>query len=304
MSYSNFEFQGYNKFDLIGYSWNSNQPKVNVIIIHGMSEHAGRYDEFANFLTSNNVQVYSSDLRGHGKTADTIDNVGLFAMENGWHKVIQDQKLLITHVSQQNELPIFILGHSMGSFIARTLSFSGETRILGYLFSATAGDPGFLGRTGKIIAAVNSQLLGKKNRSKLLDKMAFGDFNKKIENPSTKKDWLTRDESAVNKYMNDPFCMQLFTSQFYTDLLEGVLSVNDNSNVKQMARVPYLLFAGTMDPVGEYSKGVQKVFQMMRGQQHSVELKMYEGGRHEMLNEVNKEEVYNDVLDWINKQIN
>ena len=304
MTYNNFEFQGYNKFELIGYSWTCSQPKANVLIVHGMSEHAGRYNEFAKFLSNNGINVFSSDLRGHGKTAGSIENIGLFAMENGWQKVIQDQKILLTHISQQNDLPIFVLGHSMGSFIARSLSFSGEKRIAGYLFSATAGDPGFLGRAGKIIAAINSQMLGKKNRSKLLDKMAFGDFNKRIENPRTKKDWLTRDDSEVDKYINDPFCMQLFTSQFYTDLLEGVLTVNDTRNTKRMERVPYLLFAGDMDPVGEYGKGVQKVFQMMLKEQHDVQVKLYQGGRHEMLNETNKVEVYNDVLSWILTQLN
>ncbi|MDC3336933.1 lysophospholipase [Flavobacteriales bacterium] len=303
MTYNNFEFQGYNKFDLMGYSWTCDQPKANVLIVHGMSEHAGRYNAFAEFLNNNGVNVFSSDLRGHGKTAGSIENVGLFAMENGWQKVIQDQKILITQISQQNDLPTFVLGHSMGSFVARSLSFSGEKRIAGYLFSATAGDPGFLGRAGKIIATINSQLLGKKNRSKLLDKMAFGDFNKKIENPRTTKDWLTKDNSIVDEYMNDPFCMQLFTSQFYTDLLEGVLTVNHNNNIKRMEKVPYLLFAGEMDPVGDYGAGVQKVFQMMLKEQHNVQLKLYEDGRHEMLNETNRSNVYDDVLNWIITQL-
>ena len=303
MSYSNFKFSGYNKFELVGYSWHCEDPKAIVIIIHGMSEHAARYDDFSNFLTTNGLSVYASDLRGHGKTAETPENVGLFAMENGWGKVIQDQRALISYVESKSDLPIFILGHSMGSFIARSVSFSGENRIAGYLLSATAGDPGFLGRAGKIIASVNSKWMGKKNRSKLLDKLAFGDFNKKIENPNTVKDWLSRDPEIVQKYVNDPFCMQVFMSQFFTDLLEGILSINYTTNIQNMARVPYLLFAGNMDPVGEYGKGVEKVHRMMLNTKHDVELNMYDGGRHEMLNEINKEEVYHDILNWMNNKL-
>ena len=299
MNFSNFNFQGYNKFDLVGYEWKCENPKAILIIIHGMSEHAARYDHFATYLTEQGITVYSSDLRGHGKTAGTVDDVGLFAMEDGWQKVIQDQRALISHIQSKIDSPVFILGHSMGSFVARSLSFSGEKRVNGYIFSATAGDPGFLGRAGKLIASANSRLVGKKNRSKLLDQLAFGDFNKKIENPKTKKDWLTRDEEVVNRYINDPFCMQIFMSQFFTDLLEGIISINYPANVKRMVKVPYLLFAGTMDPVGDYGKGVQKIYQMMLGKNHQVEMKLYDGGRHEMLNEINKEEVYQDVLGWI-----
>jgi len=303
MNYSNFNFQGYNKFDLVGYSWQCENPKAVLIIIHGMSEYAARYDHFATYLTEQGITVYSSDLRGHGKTAEIVDNVGIFAMENGWEKVIQDQRALISYIQSQTDLPVFILGHSMGSFVARSISFSGENRIKGYIFSATAGDPGFLGRAGKLIASANSRWVGKKNRSKLLDKLAFGDFNKKIENPKTKKDWLTRDEEVVDRYINDPFCMQIFMSQFFTDLLEGIISINYPANVKRMVKVPYLLFAGTMDPVGDYGKGVQKIYQMMLSNNHQVEMKLYEGGRHEMLNETNKEEVYQDVLGWIEANI-
>ncbi len=300
---TNFEFEGYGKTTLVGYHWSTPQPKAVVLIIHGMSEHAARYDHFANYLTGHGIEVYSSDLRGHGKTAGAPEKVGLFALENGWHKVVQDQRCLIKHVQSHHSLPLFVLGHSMGSFLARSLSFSGENRVNGYLFSATAADPGFLGKAGKLIAGINARLMGKKNRSKLLDKLAFGDFNKKYENPRTVKDWLSRDESVVDKYMADPYCMQTFMSQFFIDLLEGIISINKMENIRKMDKVAYYLFSGTMDPVGDWGKGTQKVYDAMIAAGHKVELEFYEGGRHEMLNEINKNEVYTDLLNWINQQV-
>ncbi|MFT7611435.1 MAG: alpha-beta hydrolase superfamily lysophospholipase [Parvicellaceae bacterium] len=301
--FENFNFQGYNKADLVGYKWKCGAPKGVVLIIHGMSEHAARYDHFAGHLNSQGYTVYSSDLRGHGKTAGDLENVGLFSMSDGWHKVVQDQRALIQLIKEEHNLPLFVLGHSMGSFVTRSISFSGEDKVDGYILSATAGDPGLLGRAGKVVASLNKGIMGRKNRSKLLDNLAFGDFNKKYETKRTKKDWLSRDEKVVDDYINDPYCMQIFTAQFFSDLLEGILSINRYSSVQKMAKVPYYIFSGTMDPVGDWSKGTQKVFDLMKQVELNVELKFYEDGRHEMLNEVNKEEVYADVVNWIDKTI-
>lgn len=305
MNFINEEFTTSDDKKLITYKWETEQPKGLILIIHGMSEHAARYDDFATFLSNNGFLTYAVDLRGHGKTAGSLEEVGQFAMENGWNKVLNDINELGTHLHKQHEdIPFILLGHSMGSFLVRNIAYQFPKLADGYILSATAGHPGLLGIVGKSVANINMKLAGKKKRSALMTKLTFGDFNKKYEKPRTDKDWLSRDTEVVDKYINDPYCMQIFTTQFFTDLLHGVLSINDFSNMLKMDKSkPILMFAGDMDPVGNYGKGPQEVAdKLKRAGVEDVELKIYPEGRHEMLNETNKEEVYQLVLTWLNKK--
>ena len=226
MNYSNSTYKTHDGNELVTYKWDCEQPKAIIHIVHGMGEHADRYDHFASELNNQGYLVYSSDLRGHGKTAGNLENVGQLAMENGWNKVLKDIIGLSYRFKKESpKLPLFILGHSMGSFIARNVAYTDTELAEGYIYSATAGHPGLIGIIGKSVAKINMKLTGKKKRSKFMTKLAFGDFNKKYKNARTTKDWLTRDEAIIDKYMADPYSMQIFTSQFYTDLLHGVLEL-------------------------------------------------------------------------------
>ena len=297
-------FKSHDYFELNTYKWKCDSPKAIVHIIHGMGEHAQRYDHYANWLNKQNILVVSSDLRGHGKTAGNIENIGFFGPENGWQLVVKDIVSISEHHKKTNpNLPFILLGHSMGSFIARTIAIDYPLTADGFIFSATAGHPGLLGIVGEKLATLNGKIFGKKNKSKLLDFLAFGDFNKKIKNKKTKKDWLTRDPVIIEKYMNDPYTMQIFSAQFFKDLTGALLRVNDSQNIKKMKNdTPYLFFAGDMDPVGKYGKGVKEVVKKFKDANFShVTAKYFEGGRHEMLNEINKEEVYKYILKWIEK---
>ena len=148
--------------------------------------------------------------------------------------------------------------------------------------------------------------MGRRNKSQLMTQLTFGDFNKKYKDKKTNKDWLTKDESIVNQYINDPYCMQTFSSQFYNDLVEGVLEINEISNINKMVKnLPVLLFAGDMDPVGNYGKGTKEVYEKMKKcGVKDIELVLYEDGRHEMLNETNKMDVYQMILNWITSKFN
>lgn len=304
MNFTNETIKSHDNTPLAIYKWDCENPKGIIHIVHGMSEHAARYDHFATFLNQNGYLVRSSDLRGHGKTAGSIEKVGLFAMEDGWSKVVKDIKFLNEHFGQGNDLPVIMLGHSMGSFLVRTLMYQFPNSGDAYILSATGGHPGMLGVVGKKLATVNTSMMGKKNKTKLMTKLAFGDFNKKYEK-RTEKDWLSRDNEVVDKYIADPYCMQIFTSQFFNDLLEGVLEINKLSNIEKVAKhKPTYFFAGDMDPVGAYGKGPVEVKEKFeKAGVEDVELKMYPEGRHEMLNEINKNEVYQDVLKWIENRI-
>ena len=304
MEAKELQFKSHDGVNLTSYLWQCSLPKAIVHVVHGMSEHAGRYNHFANWLNEKNILVVSSDLRGHGKTAGNIDNIGFFSAKDGWNIVSKDIVSLSKYYKEKHpDLPFIILGHSMGSFIARTIAIDYPSIADGFIFSATAGHPGLLGIAGNKIAKINGVIFGKKNRSKLLDFLAFGDFNKKIKNNATKKDWLTKDDKIVSKYINDPYCMQIFSAQFFVDLTGALLKINDTTQIQKMKKeTPYLFLSGSMDPVGNYGKGVNEVLEKCKRLHFSnLTCKIFKEGRHEMLNETNKEEVYEYLYSWINK---
>jgi lysophospholipase len=307
MAFVNEEIKSHDSTPITLYKWlDCENPKAVIHIVHGMSEHAARYDEFATFLNQNGYLVWSSDLRGHGKTAGSLEKVGLFAMEDGWNKVVRDIELINRKIDDASHLPIVMLGHSMGSFLVRTLMFKFPKSGDAYVLSATAGHPGLLGVVGKSLSALNTSMMGKKNRSKMMTQLAFGDFNKKYKPQRTEKDWLSRDESVVDKYIADKYCMQIFTSQFFHDLLEGILEINKEDNMRKSPNhKPIYMFAGDMDPVGDYGTGPKLVYEKLKKfGAEDITLKMYEEGRHEMLNETNKDEVYQDLMNWLEKRLN
>lgn len=305
MDFVNNTFQSKDGVNLVTYFWECEQPKGVVYIVHGMSEHAARYNEFALYLNQQGYLVFSSDIRGHGKTAGSLDKVGMFAMQDGWNKVVND---VITFSKQLDHkygnLPLYLLGHSMGSFIARSVAILSPPEIDGYIFSATAGHPGLIGKVGVKLSNLNLKMMGKKNRSKMMTQLAFGDFNKKYEDKRTEKDWLSKDAEIVDAYIADPYCMQTFTSQFYNDLLSGVLAINETYHIRKMeTNKPILMFAGDMDPVGDYGKGPKEVYdKFKKAGIDDVTLKMFESGRHEMLNETNREEVFEMIVEWLDSK--
>lgn len=306
MNYISDTFTTKDGVNLATYFWECENPKGIIHIVHGMSEHAGRYDEFALKMNQFGYLVFASDIRGHGKTAGAIDKVGELAMQDGWKKVIGDVWELTKMLDvKYPKLPLVLFAHSMGSFIVRELSFSNPPEVNAYIYSGTAGHPGLLGTVGLKLAKLNVKLMGKKNRTGMMTQLVFGDNNKRIENKRTIKDWLSKDEAIVDAYINDPYCMQIFTSQFYTDLLTGILYVNETINIRKMnPNKPILLFAGDMDPVGDYGAGPTEVFgKFKKAGVKDVTLKIYKGGRHEMINETNREEVYGMIIEWLDSKI-
>lgn len=282
------------------------EAKAILIITHGMAEHAQRYDDFAHFLNQNAYIVYAHDQRGHGKTAGSIENLGFFANENGWQKVSDDLGKLVKLAKNENpNLPIFLLGHSMGSFVTRTYIIENSNEINGAVFSGTAGSAGLLGKVGLLLTNI-IMLFNKKNTaSPLLDKLSFGDFNKAFKPNRTKFDWLSRDEKQVDKYVEDPYCGTVFSVSFFKDMMLGLELVNKNETANKVRKdLPIYLFSGDNDPVSKNGKQVKDVFEMYKNTKISdISIKLYEDARHETLNEINNKEVYNDVLIWLNSKI-
>ena len=199
------------------------RPRAVVQIAHGMAEHIDRYSDFAKALTAKGFIVYGNDHRGHGKTAGTPENLGYFADEDGWNLVVEDMHELTNIIRKENPaLPVFLFGHSMGSFLSRAyIQIYGED-IDGTILSGTGGNTGVLGYMGIILARSEMIRRGRKNRSKRMDRLSFGSFNNSFKPNRTDFDWLSRDKSAVDKYVDDPYCGEIFTAGFFYDFLRGI----------------------------------------------------------------------------------
>lgn len=287
------------------YRWLPENPEdiVGVVqIAHGMAEHAGRYARFARFLTEAGFGVYANDHRGHGKTAGALENVGYFADTDGWHRVADDMHLLTLIIGRECPgVPVFLFGHSMGSFLSRTYIAAHGGDISGVILSATGGDPGLLGKIGLMIARWECRRKGRKAQSPLLTALSFGGFNKAFKPNRTDFDWLSRDAAEVDAYIADPYCGGIFTAGFFCDLLTGLQFINSPEGIRRIPKdLPVHFLSGTSDPVGKNTKGVRQVADAYKAAGiSSVTTTFYDGGRHEMLNETNREEVFRDILEWL-----
>lgn len=280
--------------------------KAVVQIAHGMAEHSARYARFAERLTAAGYAVYAHDHRGHGGTATDPHDEGYFADVDGFGLVVDDLHLVSeTARGEQPGLPFFLFGHSMGSFLSRAYAMKYGDELDGLILSGTAGDPGLLGKVGQGVAALESRVRGRRHKSALLDKLSFGQYNAAFKPNRTTFDWLSRDEAEVDKYVADPKCGNVFTSAFFVDLLGGLAKVNSDDQVAAVPHdLPIYLMSGSRDPVGDNGKGVRAVAdQFVRAGVRDVTTQLWADGRHEMLNETNRDEVMDDVVAWLDEHL-
>lgn len=279
--------------------------KALLLILHGMAEHSARYDDFAKSLTKEGFAVWAPDHRGHGKTAEG-KTLGYFADEGGWQRVVDDAFELTELINGEYPAqPLFLLGHSMGSFLARTLVTQHSEVFDGVIIVGTGADKGALGKIGQFLVKRNIKKHGAKHPDALMDKMSFGSFNKQIKNPTSNFDWLSRDPAQVKKYDDDPLCGYLCTSSFFKDLLTGVEVANDRALAKRLpSDLPMYIISGSEDPVGDYSKGVRKVYELYKEAGiEDLSLTLVEGARHEILNETDRKDTYKLITQWMKKRI-
>jgi alpha-beta hydrolase superfamily lysophospholipase len=307
MKSGDFKFFTEDKTEIYTYKWlpdDNSKIRAVVQIVHGMAEHAARYVDFAGFLTKNGIAVYADDHRGHGRTAGSLDNVGFFAEKDGWDLVVNDEFELTQKIKKENPgLPVYLLGCSMGSLMIRDYIFKNSDYINGVILSGTSCDPGIMAIFGKLIAKCQIWQNGFKAKSPLLDKLSFGKFNSYFKPNRTPFDWLSTNEENVDRYIADPYCGSVFSAGFFYDLIYGVKKVNLFKNIIKVSKnLPILLISGEKDPVGDFTKGVMKVFNdYKKAEITDVNYKFYSGFRHEILNETNRNEVYQDIMDWLNK---
>lgn len=305
MGQHTFTFKGQDGTDLFCYQWlpeQSSSWKAVVQVVHGLAEHAGRYDRLAQALNKQDIAVYAHDLRGHGKTAGSLDNVGFFAEKDGWSKVVDDIHILNQHITKAHpKIPCIFLGHSMGSMLGQDYLSLYSDSVQGAYLSASIDNAGLLRYAGILAANFERLRMGPRGRSKLLNAMSFGDYNKPFKPNRTDFDWLSRDQAEVDKYVADPYCGFIATTQLWLDLLAALGHfAQPSQRAKVRKDLPMLLITGSKDPVTRMGKAVDGLAKAYRaaGLQR-VEVKSYPDARHECFNETNRAEVTQDLIDWI-----
>lgn len=279
-------------------SWTDGEPKAVILIAHGMAEHSGRYDHFARFLCENGFAVYMNDHAGHGRSAQIK---GHFADKNGWECVVKDLNALMDQAVERHPgLPVFLMGHSMGSFLSRSFIARYGERLSGCVLCGTMGrNPGV--PLGRALALAQIKLMGPRSTGRRLDAIASAGYNKRIERPVNGSAWLSTDDAVCRAFEADPLSCFPFTAAGYLDLFNGLTEISSPDWAGRVPKgLPILLIAGDQDPVGNYGEGPKQVAGWLReAGVRGVELKLYPGMRHEVLNEIGKEGVYQDVLAWL-----
>lgn len=277
-----------------------------VQISHGMAEHGKRYEDFAKLLTDNGYNVYVNDHRGHGKTAKNLKSAGYLADENGFDCLVDDIHTLTEIIKEENkDVPLILFGHSMGSFASQSYAIKYGDEIDGLILSGSNGDFGGKLDLANIIVKFTCKIKGRKYVSEFIDNLFFGSNNKSFKPCRTDYDWLSRDEKEVDKYINDSMCGFKCTCGFFEDFIQGLKFIEDRENIIKIRKdLPILIISGDKDPVGNNGKGLLNLkIRYEKSGIEDVKCILYKDGRHEILNEINKEEVKEDVMKWIVEKI-
>ena len=285
------------------YLWEPEETPTAVIqVFHGLGEHSARYGRFAQAAMKHGYAVCAHDHRGHGPAAE---DVGFFAAENGWDLLVSDGHLVTQFLQQRFEKqPVVLLGHSMGSFVAQSYAMRFGNGLGALILSGSTWPSRIEAKIARVLARFIAWRRGKHSASPFLDKQGFGHFNKRFEPARTDFDWLSRDPTEVDAYIDDPLCGGPYTTGLWIDLLGGLLDYSSDQALRRIPeKLPILITGGVDDPVGG-ENGMKKLAAHYEDTGHvQLSTKVYEGGRHEMLNETNRDEFTDDLLGWIAKHL-
>ena len=304
----NFYFKSSNKETRVhGICWIPEDVKVRAVlqIVHGMVEYVDRYDDFARFLGAQGIVVVGDDHLGHGDSVASQEDWGYLG-DNGFECIVNDVRKIQKQFKKRFPgVPYYILGHSMGSFLTRYFLIKYGREVDGAIIMGTGYYSVPIAVFGKVLTQAVAAVKGWRYRSALVNKLAFGSYNNGFAPARTDFDWLSRDEATVDAYVGDPRCQFIFTQNAYHEMFKGLEFIAKKSNLKKMPkRLPVLFVSGGEDPVGNSGQGVQKVYDMfVLAGMDNMDITFYEGARHEILNETNRQEVYDDLYDWLNKEI-
>lgn len=285
-------------------------PKDKIIAIlqitHGMLEYIDRYDDFARFMCKNHVLVVGQDILGHGDSVVNLSKRGYFAKENGNRVLLNDMYKIMDRVKHNYvDIPYFHLGHSMGSYLLRQFITMYGEKIDGAIILGTGYPPKIIVNFGVALTNIVGKFKGDMHRSTFIDNLSIGRFNKHYDNPNTGVDWLSSDEEVAENYMNDSKISPTFTLNAYHNMYKSIKYLHNKDKLRKIPKdLPIILLAGKKDPVGAFGKEVEKTKQSLEEVEISdLEMKLYPGARHELINEINKSEVYLDILNWLKKRV-
>ncbi|HNS16682.1 MAG TPA: alpha/beta hydrolase [Bacteroidales bacterium] len=287
------------------YEWLPEDPpsiRGVVQIVHGMMEHAGRYAPLAEYMTTRGFVVVAEDHFGHGRTAPDPKALGHLDGKKGWQGILRQLKsVMLDFKEHYSGLPFTLMGHSMGSILARHFAILHGEMLDALILSGPDHTTLPLIGAGRVLAGGSGFLYGHHYRNRMLNYLTYKTFNHHFKPNRTAFDWLTTDQETVDNYLNDPLCGYPSTSGFYRGMFHGLLSINRSRNLRHIPdNLPVLLYSGSEDAVGKFSSGPRRIArQLKEAGIRDITMRTYPGGRHEMHNESNRQEVFADIADWI-----
>ena len=293
---------GVSKLHAIVWSDKTKNPIGILQIIHGMAEYIDRYDDFARFMVGKGFVVVGDDHLGHGDSVGENGTYGYFCKKDPATVLVRDEhRLKKLMEAKYPGVPYYILGHSMGSFIARNYLNRYGSGIQGMIVMGTGNQSKALLGASKVLVGLTGFFCGEKHVAKFINKLAFGTFNRAIEDVKTNVDWLTKDEAIVDKYIADERCGFTFTVNGFRGLFELIYRLQKPKNLVTIPKkIPVFFVSGEEDPVGDYGEGVIGAKNdLVRAGLENVSMKLYPGDRHEILNETDKDIVYQDIYEWL-----
>jgi len=281
-------------------SWTKEGSKNAIVIAHGMAEHPARYDHFAQYLNMHGYDVYGIFEEGHGEI--NKDNLGHFD-KNGFYDCVDNLDDLILSIKNKYG-KVILFGHSMGSFVSQEY-LSTYSKNIDACILCGSSSPDFIVKMGSFLSKTIYLFADKKKPARFMNNLSFGSYNKQFKPARSEFDWLTRDEKVVDQYIEDPYCGYICTVGFYQSFLSGFAKLHKKNKLKNIRKdIPIFIIGGSKDPVSNNGEGLRTLLVRYKENNISdVTLKIYDKCRHEILNELNKEEVYNDIKEWLGSRL-